>query len=230
MKLYGIPMSPFVRKARVVLELKGLDYDIVDIYPGTKTAEYLAISPLGKIPALHDGDVVICDSSVIIEYLEEQYPDTTVRPKSIEDRAKSRWLEEYGGSMLFKPCADHIFMERLTKPVMTNNPTDERIVENSITNLVPPVFDYVESQLPATGFFFGELGVADIAVATAIINATYADFDVDALRWPKLSAHLAQIMAHPVLMKCMQTEKPMIDSLKKMVGQQMVVQQMVVQA
>jgi len=215
-------MSPFVRKTRVALELKGLDYELIDIYPGTKTAEYLAISPLGKIPALRDGDVVICDSSVIIEYLEEQYPDTTVRPTNIADRAKSRWLEEYGGSMLFKPCADNIFMERLTKPFTTNMPTDERIVENSIENLVPPVFDYVESQLPEEGFFFGELGVADIAVATAIINATYADFVIEAKRWPKLSAHLNRVMAHPVLVKCMKTEKPMIEALKNMWSQQMV--------
>jgi len=220
MKLYGIPISPFVRKTRVALELKGLDYELVDIYPGTKTPEYLAISPLGKVPALQDGDVVICDSNVIVEYLEEQYPDTTVRPASIADRAKSRWLEEYGGSMLFKPCAADIFMERLTKPFSTKQPTDESIVENSIDNLVPPVFDYVESQLPEEGFFFGELGAADIAVATAIINATYADFKVDASRWPKLSAHLNKVLAHPILAKCMKTEKPMIETLKNMKNQQ----------
>ena len=221
MKLYGIPISPFVRKTRVALELKGIDYEMVDIYPGTKTSEYLAISPLGKIPALQDGDVVICDSNVIVEYLEELYPDTTVRPTSIADRAKSRWLEEYGGSMLFKPCAADIFMERLTKPFTKNQPTDESIVKNSIDNLVPPIFDYVESQLPEVGFFFGELGLADIAVATAIINATYADFEVDSNRWPKLNAHLNKVMAHPVLVKCMKTEKPMIDALKNMRNQQM---------
>mgnify|MGYP000367810964 CR=1 FL=1 len=221
MKLYGIPISPFVRKARVALELKGLNYEMVDIYPGTKTPEYLTISPLGKIPALQDGDVVICDSNVIIEYLEEQYPDTSVRPKNVADRAKSRWLEEYGGSMLFKPCAADIFMESLTKPFSTNQPTDESIVQNSIDNLVPPVFDYVESQLPEEGFFFEELGIADIAVASAIINATYTDFKVEENRWPKLSAHLNKVMTHPVLVKCMKTEKPIIEALKNMKHQQM---------
>lgn len=221
MKLYGIPISPFVRKVRVALELKGLDYEIVDIYPGTKTSEYLAISPLGKVPALQDGDVVICDSNVIVEYLEEQYPDTSVRPTGVADRAKSRWLEEYGGSMLYKPCAASIFMERLTKPFLTKQATDESIVENSIENLVPPVFDYVETQLPEEGFFFGEFGLADIAIATSIINATYADFEVDANRWPRLSAHLNKVMAHPVLVKCMKIEKPMIEGLKNMKRQQM---------
>jgi glutathione S-transferase len=213
MKLYGIPLSPFVRKTRVALELKGLDYEVVDIFPGTKTAEYLAISPLGKIPAFEDGDVVICDSNVIVEYLEEKYPETPVRPTNIADRAKSRWLEEYGGSMLFTPCAGDIFMERMTKPFMTNEPTDESVVENSINNKIPPLFDYVESQLPAEGFIFGELGVADIAIATALINATYADFEVDSQKWPKLAAHLNLVKAHPVLVKCRQAEEPLITAL-----------------
>lgn len=214
MKLYGIPISPFVRKTRVALELKGLDYELVDIYPGTKTPEYLAISPLGKIPAFEDREVVICDSNVIVEYLEEQYPDIPVRPSNAADRARSRWLEEYAGSMLFGPCAGDIFMERMTKSLMTGEFADESVVENSVNNRVPPLFDYVESQLPAEGFIFGEMGVADIAVATAIINATYADFEVDASRWPKLSNHLSLVKAHPVLVKCMKTEEPLIAALK----------------
>ncbi len=213
MKLYGIPISPFVRKTRVALELKGLDYELVNVYPGTKTPEYLAINPLGKIPALESDGVILCDSNVIVEYLEEKYPDTPIRPSNIMDRAKSRWLEEYAGSMLFEPCAKDIFMERLTKPFNTNKLTDEEVVNHSISNLLPPLFDYIDSQLPSEGFIFGEMGLADIAVATAIINATYADFEVDKILWPKLASHLSIVKAHPVVAKCMQTEGPMIAAL-----------------
>ena len=214
MKLYGTPISPFVRKARVALELKGLEYELVDsIYPGTKTLEYLAISPLGKIPAFEDGDIIMCDSNVIVEYLEERYPAIPVRPTNIADRAKSRWLEEYAGSMLFGPCAAGVFMERMTQPYMKNEPTDEGVVEHSINNLIPPLFDYIETQLPADGFIFGEMGIADIAVATAIINASYAGFEVDAGHWPKLSAHLGLVKTNPVVVKCMQSEAPLIAAL-----------------
>lgn len=215
MKIYGIPISPFVRKARVALELKGLEYELDHtIYPGTRTPEYLAISPLGKIPAFQDGDLYMCDSNVIVEYLEEQYPDIPIRPSSAADRARSRWLEEYAGSMLFGPCAGGIFMERMTKPFMTNEPADENVVQHSINNLLPPLFDYVESQLPASGFIFAEMGVADIAVATALINATYTDFEVDIDRWPRLNTHLGLVKAHPVVAKCMETEAPFIARLK----------------
>ena len=213
MKLYGTPVSPFVRKVRVALALKGLEYELEGIYPGTKTPEYLAISPLGKIPAFEDGGLVICDSTVIIEYLEEQYPEIPVRPMSVADRAKSRWLEEYAGSMLFTPLATKIFVERLTGPIQTKVPTDESVVEDSIKNLVPPIFDYIESQLPAEGFIFGEMGVADISVATSIINATYADFEVDAGRWPKLSGHLKLVKAHPAVVEVLIAEAPLVAAI-----------------
>jgi len=213
MKLYGIPISPFVRKTRVALELKGLEYEMVNIYPGTKTPEYLAISPLGKIPALEDDNTIMCDSNVIIEYLEEQYPNIPVRPSNIVDRAKSRWLEEYAGSMLFGPCAGNIFMECLTKPFKTNKVTDDEVVKHSIDNLLPPLFNYIESQLPKEGFIFGEMGIVDIAVATALINATYTEFEVDKILWPKLANHLSNVKTHPVVAKCMHTEEPMITAL-----------------
>ncbi len=213
MKLYGIPISPFTRKVRVALELKGLKYEMENIYPGTKTTEYLAISPLGKIPALEDGNTIICDSNVIIEYLEEQYPSIPVRPSNIVERAKCRWLEEYADSMLFKPCAGNIFMECLTKPFKSNKQTDDKVVKYSIDNLLPPLFNYIESQLPKEGFIFGEIGIADIAVATALINATYTDFEVDKVLWPKLANHLSIVKTHPVVVKCMQTEEPMIAAL-----------------
>lgn len=213
MKLYGTPISPHVRKVRVALALKGLEYELEGTFPGTKTPEYLAISPLGKIPAFEDGELMTCDSNVIIEYLEEQYPEIPIRPTNIADRAKSRWLEEYAGSMLFTPLAANIFMERLTRPFQRKVLGDENIVTNSIKNLIPPVFDYIESQLPPEGFIFGQIGVADIAVATAIINATYTDFKVDDVNWPKVSAHLELVKAHPAVKKVMQAEKPLIDAL-----------------
>lgn len=213
MKLFGTPISPFVRKVRVALALKGLEYQSEGTFPGTRTPEFLAISPLGKIPAFEDGDLVIRDSNVIVEYLEEQYPEIPIRPSNVADRARSRWLEEYAGSMLFGPLAGKIFMERLTRPFQTKVLGDESVVEDSVKNLVPPLFDYVESQLPADGFIFGEMGVADIAVATAIINATYAGFEVDAGCWPKVSGHLNRAMAHPVVAEVMQAEKPLISAL-----------------
>ena len=55
--LYGAPLSPFVRKVRLLLAEKGLDYQLEAIAPFGQPAWYREISPLGRIPALRDGDL-----------------------------------------------------------------------------------------------------------------------------------------------------------------------------
>src|SRR5262249_18434378 len=72
MKLYGASLSPFVRKVRIILEEKGIPYETEELVPLPKTPALLAMHPLGKIPILCDGDVVVPDSSVICAYLEKK--------------------------------------------------------------------------------------------------------------------------------------------------------------
>ena len=104
-------------------------------------------------------------------------------------------------------------MEQLTKPFSTGKSPDQSVVEDAINNLVPPVFDYIESQLPPEGFLFGELSITDVALISPIINATYTEFEVDGDRWPKLSAHVSLVKAHPAVVRCMQVEEPLIAAL-----------------
>ena len=63
--LYGVGLSPFVRKVRVVLAEKSVPYDHDPVVPGNPDPEDRKMSPLGKIPALRDGDRAFSDSSVI---------------------------------------------------------------------------------------------------------------------------------------------------------------------
>ena len=63
--VYGAALSPFVRKVRGCLLEKKLDYSMELILPRNQPDWYFKINPLGRIPALRDGDFDICDSSVI---------------------------------------------------------------------------------------------------------------------------------------------------------------------
>ena len=85
MKLYGANGSPFFRKARVVLEEKGIPYETENLVPVPKTPELLAMHPLGKIPILRDGEVVVPDSSVICAYLEKKHPSPALYPADPAD-------------------------------------------------------------------------------------------------------------------------------------------------
>lgn len=84
--LYGAYGSPYVRKVLFVLAVKELSFEHIQQLPFTGDQEYLKINPLGKIPSLRDGDLTLCDSTVICEYLDEAYPDHPVYPADTADR------------------------------------------------------------------------------------------------------------------------------------------------
>lgn len=206
MKVHGVRLSPFVRKVLVVLELKGLAYEQVDVFPGMMTPEYLKISPLGKIPAFEDEGLAVSDSTVICEYLEERYPTVATMPSLPAERARARWLEEYADTRLVELCGGGIFLERVVKPAFFKQPTDEAKVQRTINELLPPVLDYLETQVPKTGFLFGDFSRADISVVGPLINASYAAYSVDADKWPTLAAYVERVKAQPVVAKVLQIE------------------------
>jgi glutathione S-transferase len=80
--LYGANVSPFVRKVRAYLALKGIDYTLEPVNPFDPPAGYRDISPLGKIPAWRDDDVTLADSSVILLYLERRHSTPPLYPQN----------------------------------------------------------------------------------------------------------------------------------------------------
>src|SRR5216684_7009504 len=88
-RLYDYPDCPFCQKVRVVLAEKDLEFEklLVDLRKGEqKSPEFLKLNPYGKVPVLIDDDVVVYDSTIINEYLDEEYPNPQLMPQ-IEDSA-----------------------------------------------------------------------------------------------------------------------------------------------
>lgn len=209
--VYGAPLSPFVRKVLLALELKGIEYDNIPVAPGRLPEGYLQISPLGKIPAYQDDDFTISDSSIITQYLEEKYPEISLMPATPEQRAKARWLEEYADTRLADLAGSHIFFERVMKPLFMKQPTDEAKVQRSINELLPVALDYLETQAPEWGYLFGEqLTLGDISVMSQFINGRIAGYTIDASRWPKTAAWLARVEANPVVAKRLAIENQIV--------------------
>src|SRR5438445_756592 len=99
MLLYSGPLSLFSRKVEVALAEKAVPYQRV-MAPFTQTKGYapkhpavLAANPKGQVPVLADGDLILYDSTVIIEYLDEKYPEPLLSPKEPQARARCRLLE-----------------------------------------------------------------------------------------------------------------------------------------
>ncbi|MCP4840701.1 MAG: glutathione S-transferase family protein [Halieaceae bacterium] len=205
MILHGASASPFVRKVLVALKIKGLSYEQLQQMPFTKDEEYRRLNPLGKIPTLQDGALTICDSTVICEYLEDSQSEPPLYPRDSSDRAMARWYEELGGTRIAELAAG-IFFQRFMRPMVLKQEPDEELVEKIISKQLPPLLDYLEAQVPESGYLFGDFMIADMSLMSPFVNAAYAGYELDAGRWPCFSGFVERVKAHPVVHDVLQDE------------------------
>ena len=199
MKIIGSFVSPYVRKVLACMNLKGLSYEVDPITPFFGNDEFRRLSPLCRIPVLLDGGVSISDSSVICAYLDEAYPERPLLPASPADRARARWFEEYADTRLGDLFIWNLFYQKVVRPLVWQEPGDEDRIRKALDEDIPAAMDYLEGELPAEGFLFGEIGLADIAIASFFRNGAYAGFEPDAARWLRTAAFVERSLAHPCI-------------------------------
>lgn len=210
MKIIGSYVSPYVRKVLACLALKGLDYEIDPITPFFGNDEFERLSPLRRIPVLVDGDLALSDSSVICAYLDEAYPDRPLLPDGAAVRARARWFEEFADTRLGDVFIWGLFYPKVVHPAVWGETGDLGRIEKTLAGDVPAVLDYIEGELPEDGFFFGEIGLADISIASFFRNAAYAGFVIDAGRWPRSSAFVDRALEHSVFADLLPFERVQI--------------------
>jgi glutathione S-transferase len=206
MKIIGSYVSPYVRKVLVCLEIKGLEYEVDPITPFFGNDEFRRVSPLCRIPVLIDNELVLTDSTVIAEYLDEQFPGPSLLPKEPKIRARARWLEEYADSRLGDLFIWGLFYPKMVHPRVWNEPGDQARIDKTLATDLPEALDYLEEQLCDDGYLFGDIGLADIAIASFFRNGSYAGFVPDAERWPKTARFVAMILRHPAFQRLHQLE------------------------
>ena len=194
-RIVGSYVSPYVRKVLVVLDLKGVPYEIDPIIPFMGNDDFSRLSPVRRIPVLIDDRVTLPDSSVICQYLEDRYPQPALFPGDVADRARARWLEEFADTRMGEVFIWRLFNQVAINRYVFGEATDEELVRKTMNEDVPHVFDYLESQVPAGGFFFGSVSIADIAIACLLRTASFARFSVDAERWPKTAGLVERVLA-----------------------------------
>ena len=197
----GSFVSPYVRKVLACLELKGLDYEVDPITPFFGNDEFTRLSPLRRIPVLIDGDFHASDSTVICAYLDEAYDGYQLLPHGPRERARARWLEEFADTRLGDIFIWGLFYQQVVRRMVWQEEPDEERVARTLSEDAPAALDYLEKELPETGYLFGPLGVADIAIASFFVNAGYVGFEVDARRWPRTARFVAAVRAETVLEK-----------------------------
>src|ERR1700690_493832 len=147
-KIIGSYLSPYVRKVLVLLDLKGIAYEIDPIVPFFGDERFSAISPLRRIPVLIDDRVTLSDSSVIAQYLEERHPQPPLYPADIAARARARWLEEFADTRMGEVFIWQLFNQVAITPYVWGTKADEAALQKTLDEDMPQVLDYLETQLP----------------------------------------------------------------------------------
>jgi glutathione S-transferase len=212
--VYGGAISPFVRKVRVMLAEKGIEYTLEQVSPFNPPPEFLAISPLKRIPVLRDTGRpepnTLPDSSIICDYIEHKYPSPALYPADPFERAKALWYEEYADSAVAQCVGSGLFFERIVKKMMRGQ-TDEATVQKTLTEKLPPILDHLEAEIDGKQFLAGgAFSIADISVGTMIVNFNHAGEQIDAARWPKLAAYIGRVHARPSFKTLIDEESPLI--------------------
>ncbi len=216
--VYGGNISPFVRKVRVALAEKGLEYKLENVNPFAPPPEFLEISPLKRIPAFRDTDLPepnhLADSSIICDYLEHKFPKPALYPSDPFLRARALWFEEYADSVVASNIGGGLFFERIVKKLM-RRPTDETVCQTTLKEKLPPLFDYLEKEIGAHEFLVNnQFSIADISVGTMFVNFAHCGESVDAARWPKLAAYVQRLHARPSFKAMLDEESPLIKTLR----------------
>lgn len=197
--IIGSYLSPYVRKVLACLEIKGMAYEVDHIVPFFGDGRFSRLSPLRRIPVLVDGDLVLSDSSVICQYIEDKQPTPALLPADIRDRARARWLEEFADTRMGDVFIWRLFNQIAIRPSVWGEKGDRELVDRTLKEDVPTVLDYLESEAPADGFRFGALSIADIAPACFFRNAGWVRFQIDPARWPRAAGWMARTLATPAL-------------------------------
>ncbi|MGO4174380.1 glutathione S-transferase family protein [Bosea sp. TAF32] len=172
--LYSGPLSLFSRKVEIALQEKGLGFQRIMV-PFNQTTGYdpkypevIALNPKGQVPVLSDCGLVLYDSTVINEYLDEAYPEPKLMPDSPVERARCRLDELYADEILFQAVKP--LMHRTSPPSPDRvrriaQEADALIAEEALTRH----YEVLEQKLAGREFFGGRLSLADIALFMSVL-------------------------------------------------------------
>ena len=195
LKLYNYPDCPFCQKVRVVLEEKDLEYEtvLVDLRKqDQKAPEFLQLNPYGKVPVLVDDDTVVYDSTIIIEYLDEEYPIPALLPEDdSQQRAKARLLEDYCDNSFIPPTT-----MLLAQALRAEGDRDDQRVEQAREELRRCLY-FLREHLDGNKFLVGdEFSLADAAFAPRMMVLGRLGFEFEPALAP-VQVWLDQVRARP---------------------------------
>ncbi|MFL2919935.1 MAG: glutathione S-transferase family protein [Thalassobaculaceae bacterium] len=202
MKIHHAPNSRSVRALWLFNEL-GLPYEL-EIYPlgdkSMRTPEYLRVHPLGRVPALEDGDLTIFESGAIVQYVLDKYGEGAMVPTagSTDYPTYLQWLHYAEGMIM--PQINIIVVETIFLPEERRNQTNV----DRATKLLTRMLTAVDVHLQDREFLAGEFSGADIMTGHACIVSGRLGADISDK--PNVAAYIDRLEARPALQKAWATK------------------------
>ena len=202
--LWGVTASPYVRKVMIALAEKEICYEHKEILPKTLLKaigqpvpkEFERASPLGKIPALQVSDFLIADSAVIAGYLDRKFSTgNKLYPANAEEYAKALWFEHYSDVTLAGVITQKILFERLVKPKVLKQASDEKLVDHVVANELPSLLSYLNTSISNKDWFTGShFSMADVAIAIQLLALETAEVEMSEQQYPALTKYMKKIV------------------------------------
>ena len=134
--LYHLPLSPHARKVRLVLAEKRLPVELHIEKPWDRRPEYLELNPAGTVPTLvEDNGIVVPDSAVICEYLEDAYPDVPLIGVTIAERVEVRRLAAWFDGKFAAEVTQNLLGEKYMRKQAKRGNADSAAIRTGYTAL-----------------------------------------------------------------------------------------------
>ena len=181
--LYENAFSPFARKAKLVLERKGLEFEMIDGLKRTNRTKLAAVNPRLEVPVLdHDG-LIIANSADIAAYLDRVFPRPAVYPSDSKAWVKARAWERCADTMIDPILVDISYWVWAQR----EDEMPDGLLEAARADL-NPIYAKLDQELTDSDWICGELSIADIALFPHLTGTRMLGVPFDQARHPNILA------------------------------------------
>lgn len=195
--LYDFLPCPFGQKIRIVLAEKGLTYSLSEVNLALgeqRRPEFLRLNPYGKVPVLVDDETTVYDSTIIAEYLEDEYPEPPLLPPVGQSalRARARVFEDFSDNS-FTPQVGQLMAEMAKSEAERDAARVQRLQQS-----VERMLDYLNRELQGQQFLASEFSVADVGFAPRLLVLRNLGIDPTVNRG-NIESWLARLIERPCI-------------------------------
>jgi glutathione S-transferase len=164
--VHATPGSPFSRSVMATLEEKGAHWKLAALKPGmSKQQPHLSRHPFGRMPVVEHDGFTVYETQAILRYLDRILPEPALTPDEPKAAARMDQVMNINDWYLFQGCGNIITFQRIIRPILFGQPTDE----NAVREAMPRgriVFAELSRLLASLEYFGGDaVSLADLMVA-----------------------------------------------------------------